>query len=173
MRRSVSSTDRPTGRSLMVIWRKFWLWSMMKSPRKAMPSSSFNTPYLNTASNWSLFVLRLYKRCLSIFVTNVLGASTSTISPFGLIYQSVVLFCFFGVKYFHLYWNERQTVHATEPIFWPTQLYSSRFFNKLTHLSVNLEHTFSRCRKFCLPATGSSCCPILLVFLACWSKRDG
>lgn len=34
----------PTGRSLMVIWRKFCLSSMMKRPRKGIPDSSSSTP---------------------------------------------------------------------------------------------------------------------------------
>lgn len=44
-KRSVSSTERPTGKSLMVIWRKIPRESIMNKPRNAMPSSSFKTPY--------------------------------------------------------------------------------------------------------------------------------
>ena len=44
IKRSVSSTDRPTGRSLMVICRTMPLGSIRKSPRRAIPSSSIRTP---------------------------------------------------------------------------------------------------------------------------------
>lgn len=43
MRRMVSSTERPTGRSLTVIWRRTPWGSMMKRPRRATPSSSMRT----------------------------------------------------------------------------------------------------------------------------------
>merc|ERR1712154_624835 len=44
-RRSVSSTERPTGRSFMVICRRLPLSSMMNSALNAMPWSSFRHPY--------------------------------------------------------------------------------------------------------------------------------
>lgn len=41
---NVSSTDRPTGKSLMVICLKMPVGSIMNNPLKAIPSSSINTP---------------------------------------------------------------------------------------------------------------------------------
>ena len=61
-KRRVSSTERPTGMSLMVIWRKLPALSMMNKPRKATPSSSLSTPYLREISwvlsaNRGMFIL--------------------------------------------------------------------------------------------------------------------
>lgn len=56
-RRTVSSTLRPTGRSLTVIWRRTPLGSMMKRPRRATPWSSSRTPYLRLMA-WFLSAIR-------------------------------------------------------------------------------------------------------------------
>lgn len=44
-KRKVSSTDRPTGRSLTVTWRKFCFPSIMNKPLNEIPDSSCKTPY--------------------------------------------------------------------------------------------------------------------------------
>eukprot|EP00701_Giardia_intestinalis_P006293 XP_001710117.1 Hypothetical protein GL50803_31706 [Giardia lamblia ATCC 50803] len=43
-RRMASSTERPTGRSLIVTWRTTPLSETMNIPRSAMPASSTRTP---------------------------------------------------------------------------------------------------------------------------------
>jgi len=71
----VSSTSLPTGRSLMVIWRRIPFPSITKSPRKLTPSSSYDIYKVKQKRKMSYSLIqdgfKLNWECIETFNKNI------------------------------------------------------------------------------------------------------